>query len=114
MENSALGSALQTANSRLKQWHSTDNSQCLICKGLNKNATHLIMCPNWDRTQLLEEYVSQDKDWMETHYTKPDLARLMVGYLRGKSRQKAKVLKSRGGLLFAKKFVSKLLKMLHT
>ena len=46
-----------------------------------------MICSNKDRTRLLEEHVSQSQEWMETHYTDPDLSSLVVDYLRGRSKR---------------------------
>ena len=48
-----------------------------------------MICSNKDRARLLEEHVSQIQEWMETHYTDPDLSSLVADYLRGRSKRHA-------------------------
>ena len=46
-----------------------------------------MICSNKDRIRLFEEHVSQIQEWMETHYTDPNLSSLVVDYLRGRSKK---------------------------
>ena len=37
----------------------------------------LMICSNIDRSRLFEEHARQIQEWMETHYTDPDLSSLL-------------------------------------
>ena len=75
-------------NYKLKQWKKTDNSRCLNCNGLDEKADHLMICSSKDRIRLFKEHGRKIKEWTETHYTDPDLANLVVDYLRGRNDRK--------------------------
>ena len=70
------------------QWRMSDDSRCPDCNGLGEDAAHLMVCPNRQRRQLLEEQIRKLEDWMESHYTDPELGRMVGQYLRGRSRRK--------------------------
>ena len=47
-----------------------------------------MICLNKDRAHLSGEHVSQIQEWMETHYTDPNLPSLVMDYLRSRSEKK--------------------------
>ena len=55
-----------------------------------------MVCPNSQRQKLLEEQICKLEAWMASHYTEPQLARLVVEYLRRGGRKNRKTVRAKG------------------
>ena len=75
-------------NSKLVDWGYSTDSRCPNCNCLGEDAGHLMICKHEGRSAMFEEHVKKIEEWMEDHYTDPQLAELVVFYLRGRGRQK--------------------------
>ena len=75
-------------NSKLVEWGRSNDSRCPNCNCLGKDAEHLMVCRSKGRSGMFEEHVRKIEEWMESHYTDPDLGDLVVYYLRGRGRRK--------------------------
>ena len=45
-----------------------------------------MVCRSKGRSKMFEEHVQKIEEWMEDHYTDPELQDLVVFYLRGRGR----------------------------
>ena len=75
-------------NSKLVDWGYSTDSRCPNCNCLGEDAGHLMICKHEGRSAMFEEHVKKIEEWMEDHYTDPQLAELVVFYLRGRGRRK--------------------------
>ena len=73
---------------KLVEWGRSDDSRCPNCNCLGEDAEHLMVCRSAGRSGMFEEHVLKIEEWMETHYTDPELSILVLNYLHGRGRQK--------------------------
>ena len=59
----------------------TDDSRCPNCHRLGEDAAHLMRCPSQERRMLLKKSVEGIDEWMKTHYTEPELRKVIKMYL---------------------------------
>ena len=71
----------------VSHWDSTRDDKCPDC-GRRETASHLNLCSDPDRTQLLHEMVDQLQRWLNDSFTHPELAYWLPKYilLRGTRR----------------------------
>ena len=63
------------------RWDATRDDRCPDC-GRRETASHLNLCPDKDRTQLLADMSTKLGGWLEEHYTHPELAYWIPRYIR--------------------------------
>ena len=56
--------------------------RCPNCNCLGEDAERLMVCRSAGRSGMFEEHVLKIEEWMEDHYTDPDLSTLVLQYLR--------------------------------
>ena len=66
-------------NSKLVEWGRSTDSRCPNCNCLGEDANHLMVCKSKGRSKMFEEHVQKIEEWMEDHYTDPELQDL-VGF----------------------------------
>ena len=71
----------------VSHWDNTRDDKCPDC-GRRETASHLNLCSDPDRTQLLHEMVTKLQQWLDNNYTHPELAYWLPKYilLRGTRR----------------------------
>jgi hypothetical protein len=59
---------------------------CPSCHECDETCKHIARCPEAGRTGVFLETSNDVKKWMDSHGTHPDIARLLLQYLRGRGR----------------------------
>jgi hypothetical protein len=59
---------------------------CSSCHECDETCKHIARCPEAGRTGVFLETSNDIKKWMDSHGTHPDIARLLLQYLRGHGR----------------------------